>query len=168
MGCIVQFYSGSTRKFCKLTLILFFMILYIQVYIFSVMSGQVFLGWTSTKQRIKCPAQRHHAVPQARRKLTLKTLIRCPWMLNVLFVNVPQTGTQGWVMSKRNATMWTKMMRHFIRVCTVCKDKINLQRKKYNIFLEIITCDPSTFTMDHPGLTGSNFMRNSIGPKRDK
>ena len=26
----------------------------------------------------------------------------------------------------------------------------NLQRKKYNIFLKIITCNPSIYTMDHP------------------
>ena len=30
---------------------------------FSVMSRRVFLGWTSTKQRIKCLAQGHNAVP---------------------------------------------------------------------------------------------------------
>ena len=26
------------------------------------------------------------------------------------------------------------IMQHFIRVCTICNDKINLQRKKYNFF----------------------------------
>ena len=34
--------------------------------------------------------------------------------------------------------------------------------------LEIITCDPSIYTMDHPDLTVSNFMGNSIGLKRVK
>ena len=29
---------------------------------------------------------------------------------------------------------------------------------KYNIFLEIIACDPSTYTKDYPHLTVSNFM----------
>ena len=38
--------------------------------------------------------------------------------------------------------------------------------KKYNIFLKIIACDPSTYTMGHPDLTVSNFMGNSIGLKR--
>ena len=28
-----------------------------------------------------------------------------------------------------------------------------------------ITCDPAIYTMDHPDLTVSNFMGNSIGPK---
>ena len=28
------------------------------------------------------------------------------------------------------------IMWHFIRVCTVCEDKIDLQRKKYNILLD--------------------------------
>ena len=36
---------------------------------------------------------------------------------------------------------------------TVCYDLIDLQRKKYNIFLEIITCNPSIYTLDHPDLT---------------
>ena len=35
---------------------------YVLVNKFSVMSGQVFLGWTSTKQRIKCLAQGHNTV----------------------------------------------------------------------------------------------------------
>ena len=29
-------------------------------------------------------------------------------------------------------------------------DKIDLQRNEYNIFFEIITCDPSLYTIDHP------------------
>ena len=35
-------------------------------YNFSVMSGRVFLGWTSTKQRITCLAQGHNTVPPVR------------------------------------------------------------------------------------------------------
>ena len=50
----------------------------------------------------------------------------------------------------------------------VCEGKNNLQKKKYNILLEIITFDPLIYTMDHPDLTVSNFMENSIGPKRVK
>ena len=41
--------------FCLLNLIL-----YIPVNIFSVMLGRVILGWTSTKQLIKCLAQGHN------------------------------------------------------------------------------------------------------------
>ena len=41
---------------------LFGLILYIPVNKCSVMSGWVFLGWTSSKQRIKCLAQRHNTV----------------------------------------------------------------------------------------------------------
>ena len=52
-----------------LTLCLFGLILYHRVNSFSVMSGQVFLGWTSTKQRIKCLAQWHNAVPLVRLEL---------------------------------------------------------------------------------------------------
>ena len=37
-----------------------------------------------------------------------------------------------------------------------------LERKKYNIFLKIIICDPSIHTMVHPDLTLSKFMGNSI------
>ena len=41
-----------------------------------------------------------------------------------------------------------------------------LQRKKYNV-LKIVTCDPSIYTMDHPDLTISNFMGNSIGTQSE-
>ena len=42
---------------------LFVLILSSPVNNFSVMSGQVFLGLTSTKQRIKCLAEGHNTVP---------------------------------------------------------------------------------------------------------
>ena len=41
-------------------------------------------------------------------------------------------------------------------------------RRKCNIFLEIITCDPSVYTMDHPNFIRSNFVENSIGLKKVK
>ena len=37
--------------------------------------------------------------------------------------------------------------------------------KEIIYFLKIITCYPSTYAMDHPDLTVSNFLGNSIGPK---
>ena len=40
------------------------------------------------------------------------------------------------------------VMQHFIRVYNVCYDKNNLQQRKYIIYAEIITCDPSVYTMD--------------------
>ena len=45
---------------------LFDLILYVPVNIFSAMSERVLLGWTSTKQRIKCLAQGHNTVPPVR------------------------------------------------------------------------------------------------------
>ena len=42
------------------------LILYVPVNNYSVMSGCAFLGWTSTKQRIKCLAQEHNTVPSVR------------------------------------------------------------------------------------------------------
>ena len=48
---------------------LFDLILYILVNNFSVMLGQVFLGCTSTKLRIKCHAQGHNAVSPVRLEL---------------------------------------------------------------------------------------------------
>ena len=38
-------------------------------------------------------------------------------------------------------------MPHFIRVCTVCLDKIDLQRNEYNF---VGGYDLSIYTMDHP------------------
>ena len=58
-------------------------------------------------------------------------------------------------------------MRHFIRVCIVCQDKIDLQRKKYNV-LENITSDLPIYTMDHPDFIAYSVMENSIGLKRAK
>ena len=40
------------------------------------------------------------------------------------------------------------------------------KEKKYNIFLEIITCDPSIFTMSHPDFIVCSFKERSIGLKR--
>ena len=37
-----------------------------------------------------------------------------------------------------------------------------------NFLGEIITSDPSIYMTDHPDLTVSKFMENSIGLKRDK
>ena len=63
--------------------------------------------------------------------------------------------------------MKRRIMQHFIRVFTYLSllGKMDLQKKKYN-FLEIIICDPSIYTIDHPDLTISNFMRNFIGTQK--
>ena len=52
------------------------------VNIFSVKSGRVFLGWTSTKQRIKCLAQGHNTVPPVRLE---PALVRAAWTESTLF-----------------------------------------------------------------------------------
>ena len=57
------------------------------------------------------------------------------------------------------------MMQHFIGVCTVCNDKIDLQRNAI-LFLKIITCDPSIYTMEHHDFIVCSFKENSIGLKR--
>ena len=38
--------------------------------------------------------------------------------------------------------------------------------KEIQYVLEIITCDPSIYTMNHQDLTVTNFLENSIGLKR--
>ena len=38
----------------------------------------------------------------------------------------------------------------------------NLKGKKYSFYLEIITCDPSVYTMDHPKFIASNQKEESI------
>ena len=53
-----------------------------------------------------------------------------------------------------------------IRVYIVCKDKIDVQSKKYSINLETITCEPPIYMMDHPDFIQRSFMKNSIGLKR--
>ena len=57
-------------------------------------------------------------------------------------------------------------LRHFIRVCTVCSDEIDLQRNKYNVclfFLKLKHVAPQYIQW-----TVSNFTENSIGLKRVK
>ena len=46
----------------------------------------------------------------------------------------------------KSPTMW-----HFNCVCTI---KIELQRRLYNMCLEIAACDPSKYTIDHIKLYG--------------
>ena len=53
----------------------------------------------------------------------------------------------------------------------MCKDKNDLYIKKNTIsnFLgEILISDPSIYKMDHPDMTVSKFVENSIDLKRDK
>ena len=47
-----------------------------------------------------------------------------------------------------------------------CSLRLNQSLEIEVYFLEIITCDPSIYTMDHPNLTVSNFMGNFIGLKK--
>ena len=42
-------------------------------------------------------------------------------------------------------------MKYRIKVYSICQDQNNIQRKKYNFYLEIITCDSMIYTMNHPG-----------------
>ena len=51
--------------------VLFDLILYVPVNNFSVMSGQVFLGWISTKQGLMCLAQGRNAVTPVRLKTAI-------------------------------------------------------------------------------------------------
>ena len=74
----------------------------------------------------------------------------------------------GTVWQTMKTEMKCRIMRHFIRVCTVSEDKIDLQRKKYNILFEIITVDPSIHPMDHLDFIECSFMGKPIGLKRVK
>ena len=59
--------------------------------------------------------------------------------------------------------MTCRMMRNFIRVCTVCKVKNKLQGQKSNKILESPISDPLKYKMDYCILTGLNiFIHNSI------
>ena len=46
--------------------------------------------------------------------------------------------------------------------------KIRSTEKEKQYFGEIIICDPSIYTMDHPAFIVCSFMENSIGVKRVK
>ena len=62
----------STNNMFWLICFLFGLILYVPVNSFSVMTGSVFLGLISTKQRIKCLAQGHNKAPTVRLMFWLK------------------------------------------------------------------------------------------------
>ena len=66
---ILDFHVASSPLFALLGLVL-----YVPANNFSAMSGRVFLGRTSTKQLIKCLAQRHNTVIPPAVRLELATL----------------------------------------------------------------------------------------------
>ena len=66
MSVHIWMYKQKSGCFC-----LFDLTFYIQVSNFSVILGRVFLGWSSTKLRIKCLAQGHKAVLTVRLKPTI-------------------------------------------------------------------------------------------------
>ena len=47
-----------------------------------------------------------------------------------------------------------------------CSLSLNRSTKKYTIFLEIITCDHSKYTMEHPDFVLCSFMEKYIGLKK--
>ena len=57
------------------------------------------------------------------------------------------------------------MMWHFIRDYTVYYDKQSSE-KVYNFYWEIVNCDPSIYTMEHPKFIVSNLEEESISAKR--
>ena len=68
---ILAFFTLKTPSYLTFVLLsqdfcLFDLILYMLVNNFSVMSGSVFLGWTSTKQGLVCLAQGHNALTPVR------------------------------------------------------------------------------------------------------
>ena len=57
--------------------------------------------------------------------------------------------------------MKCRKMRQFIRVLTVCQDKIDVQWKKCK--KKCLNCEPSIYTMDHSAFIVCSFMEISIG-----
>ena len=70
----------------------------------------------------------------------------------------PQTGTLA------NSEDPDEMPHHQGMNCLLRQNRSSEKEMQY--LLEIITCDPSIYTMGHPDLTVSNFLEYSIGPKR--
>ena len=57
-----------------------------------------------------------------------------------------------------------RIMRHFTRVFTVCLDKIDIQRKKYNFFLKKkYKMWPLSYTLDNPDFIACSFVENANG-----
>ena len=45
--------------------------------------------------------------------------------------------------------------------CWLRQNRSSAKEIEYFLFFEIITCEPSIYTMDHPDITVSNFMGNA-------
>ena len=85
-------------------------------------------------------------------------------MFNLLKTRNPKTGTLA--DSVDPDEMPHNAAFHQYLHCLVRQNQTS--EKEIHYLLEIITCDPSIYTMDHPCLTVSNFIGNSNGPKRVK
>ena len=57
-----------------------------------------------------------------------------------------------------------KLVNHHQGILQILKTKMN----KTQYCWEVITCDPTIYTRDHPDLTVLKFVEKSIGPKRVK
>ena len=59
-------------------------------------------------------------------------------------------------------------MLHFIRVCTVCNGKSNLQKNEYNIFFKIYNMKHLICSMGYSKFVPSNQKEESISTQRVK
>ena len=75
-------------------------------------------------------------------------------------------------MQKVKTHMKCLKVQHFIRVGTVCLDKIDLQRRISMVFFffwgggGVITLNPLIYLMNHPDLDVENLMEKPIGLQR--
>ena len=69
---------------------------------------------------------------------------------------------------KPNFTKQSRPLQHNAAFHQGLSKTKSISRERNPIFLEIITCDASIYTMDHPDFIVCSFMENSICPKRVK
>ena len=112
---------------------LFVLILYVPVNKFSVMSGQFFLGWTSTKQRKNCLAKGHNTVSPLAGNLLIRSKWSASWGRDL---------EEAQIVYHLSSQIETNSISYCISLKIVC---INIrsvkqisERKFVNIFLPII------------------------------
>ena len=81
-------------------------------------------------------------------------------MMNPLYTRKPLTGTLEHIVDPDD------MANHQGLHCLLSRNRSS--EKEIQYVLESITCDPSIYTIDHPGLIVSSIMGNYIGTERVK
>ena len=131
----------------------------------SVIKGRVFLGWTSTKLGLMfllkdtMQWRRWGSNLRSRVKHSTTEPLRSHVFMSLKIVFILANSADPDEITHFKWVLWQTEK-------TIHRGLCCLQRKNCNIYFEIITCDPSMYTMDHSDLIVCSFMEKGINLKR--